>query len=116
MSYGPSAVYTVSMASGLTLSSAITFARAWDSIHFEIPTMTSGTDIYFQVSTDGSNFRRLFHTPTIGNPTPAALYVTSAVTNCGLDLDHRWYPYMKIELSTAMTATPCTFKVIGTSP
>lgn len=115
MSYGPSAVYTVSMASGVTLSSAITFGRAWTQVHIEIPTMTSGTDIYFKVSTDGVNFRRMYHAPTIANAAPGPFYVTSAVTNCIVDIDHRFDPYLKIELSTAMTATPATFKILGFS-
>lgn len=115
MSYGPSAVYTISMASGLTLTSAISFCRAWGQLHIDIPTMNSGTDIYFQGSVDGTNFRRIYHLPTIANAAPGPFYLNSSVTNCQVDLDHRIYPYLKIELSTAMTATPVTFRVLGVS-
>lgn len=113
MGYGAGVVYTVSMASGSTLSSAITFTRAWDSMLLEIPTMTSGTDVYLKGSTDGTTYRRIYHEPTIANAAPGAVYVTSAVTNCIVELTQGYYPYLKVELSTAMTATPATFKVIA---
>ena len=112
MSYGPLLVFTVSMASGATTSSSITLHHGWQMVHVEIPTMTSGTDVYFQGSANGTTFRRIYHAPTIANSNPHAVFVNSAVTNCMVDLDHRGYPYMKVELSTAMTATPATFKLM----
>ena len=107
------AVFTVpTIASGATLSSMITIPIPRNQIQLEIPTMASGTDVYIQASNDGSTFRRVYHGPTISVSNPAALFVNSAVTNCHVDLGVLSNEYIKIELSTAMTATSAQFKIL----
>ena len=106
-------IFTVpTIASGATLSSAITIPLSRNHLHLEIPTMASGTDVYIQGSSNGSTFRRLYHGPTISSANPAAVYLNSAVTNCMVDLDSVACEYIKIELSTAMTATSAQFKIL----
>ena len=105
--------YTCSMASGATLSTAIgPLPGHFERILVEIHTMTSGTDIYFQTSHDGVTYRRLYHTPTLGNSTPGAIFINSGVTNCNLEMDHDGGIYWKVELSTAMTGTTACFNLI----
>jgi len=112
MSFNPHAIFSVTIASGVTLSSAITIPICGNHWQIEIPTMTSGTDIYIKGSSDGTTFRRIYHRPTLATSAVTALLIGSAATNCMVDLDILNYPYVKIELSTAMTATSAAFKVI----
>ena len=105
--------YTCSMPSGATLSTAMgPLPGHFERCAVEVHSMTSGTDIYFQVSNDGVTYRRLYHSPGISNAAPGPVYVTSAVTNCNFELDHDSALYWKIELSTAMTATTACFKMV----
>ena len=112
MSFNPHAVYSVTIASGVTLSSAMTTPICGNHWQLEIPSMTSGTDIYIKASSDGTTFRRIYHRPTLANSAPTPVLIGSAVSNCMVDLDVLNYPYVKIELSTAMTATSAAFKVV----
>lgn len=105
--------YGVTVASGVTLSSGIDLSRAYAKLSLEVPTMASGTDVYLQVSSDNSTFRRLYHAPVAGTTTPPALVIPSSVTNCIVPVSVAGVRYVKIELSTAMTATSAQFNLIA---
>ena len=113
MSYGPASAFEVNIESGATLSTAIDLGQGWDHITVEIPTMASGTDIFFQAANqnDGT-FRRFHHRITNGNDTPGPMSIDSSITNCFVPLEFVQYRYLKIELSTAMTATSATFHLV----
>ena len=103
---------TVSMASGATLSTAIVLPGGFERFVVEIHSMTSGTDVYFQTSSDGTTYRRLYHDPLPANAAPTAIYLNSSITNCHIDVIHAARKYFKVELSTAMTATTACFNLI----
>ncbi len=110
MSYGPRAVYTQNLASGATLSSALDIGRAWGNVYLEVPTMTSGCDVYLQASDSATGtFRRVYtkvNSATVANP----WYVLSSITQCFVDMP-AGFQHIKIEITTAMTATSVNFKV-----
>jgi hypothetical protein len=115
MSYSPASSFETTIASGATLSDAVDLGQGWDHISVEIPTMASGTDIYFQAANENSGngvYRRFHHRITNSNDTPVAMSVDSSITNCFVPLEFVRYRYLKIELSTAMTATSATFHFI----
>jgi hypothetical protein len=109
----PTLAFGATIASGSTASSGIDLGYGWNHIGVMIPSMASGTDVYFKVSDslDGT-YRRVYHHPTISNSNPAAMFVNSAVTNCYVHLEFVNAQYVKVELSTAMTATSAQFKII----
>jgi hypothetical protein len=113
MSYSPVSAFSTTLASGVTLSSQIDLGRGWEHITVEIPTMASGTDVYFQgAGSDGGTYRRIHHRLTNSNDSPGAMNVDSSVTNCFVHLEFVNTKYLKIELSTAMTATSAIFGVV----
>jgi len=101
-------IKTVTISSGVTLSSAITMHGPRSEIGVYIPTMTSGCDVYLQGSTDGTTFKRLRWPAAgdgTGSSTPAARFVDSSITDCLVPFGRPGVNYLKVELSTAMTAT-----------
>lgn len=110
-SWGDVKPFTVSMASDVTLSTLVDLGQGWGHYAIEIPTMASGTDIYIQGAvTDGGTFRRCYVWGAASTPEKN---IASSVTNTFLSLRETKLPrYVKVELSTAMTATPATFKFI----
>ena len=105
MSYGPIQVYTVSIASGVTASSAVDLQKSYARLSVAIPTMTSGTDVYLQgASTLDGTYRRIFHPPTSVSSTVGAQFVSSGVTQCVVPFQHVNSRFIKVELGTAMTA------------
>jgi hypothetical protein len=110
MSYGRRSVFTVNCASGATLTSALDLGSAWQNVYLEVPTMTSGCDIYVKASaTDDGTFRRVYtkvNSATVANP----WYVLSSITQCLVDMP-AGLRHIKIELTTAMTATSVDFNV-----
>jgi len=117
MSYSPASAFEVNIESGATLSTAIDLGQGWNHISVEIPTMASGADIYFQAANQndgGGVFRRFHHRITNSNDTPVPMSIDSSITNCFVPLEFVRYRYLKIELSTAMTATSATFHFVCT--
>jgi hypothetical protein len=109
MAFGRS-VFTVNCASNTTLTSALNLGTGWQNVYLEIPTMTSGCDVYLKAAdaADGT-FRRVYtkvNSATVANP----WYVLSSITNCLVDMP-AGLQHVKVELSTAMTATSVNFKV-----
>lgn len=113
MSYNPVSPFSTTLTSGVTLSDEIDLGRGWPHITVEIPSMASGTDVYFQASrTSSGTYRRINHRLTNTTDNPSAMNVDSSVTNCFVHLEFVNVRYFKIELSTAMTATQATFGVV----
>lgn len=113
MGYKPVSNFSTTLSSGVTLSDEIDLGRGWDLVSVEIPTMTSGTDVYFQAAaTSGGTYRRLHHRLTASDDSPVAMNVNSSITQAIVPLEFVQSRYLKIELSTAMTATSAQFNVI----
>lgn len=113
MGYTPSSKFEVSLASGATLSTFVDLGRGWNHLSVVIPTMTSGTNVFFQGAGDSSDtFRRIYHPIANGDNTPDVMSVDSSVTNCIVPLEFISCRYLKVELGTAMTATAATFHVV----
>jgi hypothetical protein len=105
--------FSVTMASGVTLSDAIDLGRGYTRLSLSIPTMTSGTDIFIKAcETYGGTYKRFRNRISTGTADPAAMYITSSVTQCFVPLEYVNARFIKIELSTAMTATAATFSLI----
>ncbi len=115
MGIGAFKVFTISMASGATTSTqAVDTGRIYDHIALVVPTMTSGTDIYVRASADGVTYNRAYMLDdpvSGGDATPFTMKIGSAITQAYIGMSVR-AQYFKIELSTAMTATPATFKFV----
>jgi hypothetical protein len=114
MGCGAQVVFTTSMASGVSVTSGVDMGHSWHQVWAKIPTMASGSDVYFLGSEDGVTYKRVFHSPTISNAAPGARYVTSAITNCYVPLPDNHMRYIQFQLSTATSDTPYTFKVLCT--
>lgn len=113
MSYGPVQAFSVSMASGVTLSSAINLQKAYNKISVVVPSMTSGTDLYFQGSTSESGtYRRINHSPNSVSSTAGAIFLGSAITNCIVPLGNLHVQYLKVEIASAMTSAGAAFEFI----
>ena len=110
MSYGPRSVFTVNLASNATSTSALDLGRAWQNVYLEIPTMTSGCDVYLKASDSATGtFRRVYskvNSATVANP----WYILSSITQCLVDTPPG-FQHLKVEITTAMTATSVNFKV-----
>lgn len=99
--------FSVSIASGATLSSAVDLGTdSYGALSLCIPTMTSGTDIYLRGSHDGATFRRTY------SEAGSALTYASTVTQANVGVSGFNYRYLKIELSTAMTAASAGFDIV----
>lgn len=107
---------TLNIASNVTLSSAYTLPPGLDFFGIQIPTMTSGTDVYLQGSLDGTTFYRMrwgAKGTGTGTSTPAQQFVNSSITQALVPFDPPSVLQVKIELSTAMTATSCNIAIYG---
>lgn len=111
MSYGPRAVYTVNLASNTTLTAALNLGRAWQNVYLEIPTMTSGCDIYLQAAASATGtFRRVYMKVNSSSVQANAWGIASSVTQCLVDVP-AGFQHIKVEITTAMTATSVNFNV-----
>jgi len=116
MSYKRSMPFVVTMSSGLTLTSEVALPQAYDRVLLGIPTMTSGTDVLIQVAerTSGT-YRNLYHEPVVDSTTPTKVQINSSVTQAYVPLNIAGAEHIKVELSTAMTATSVEFDIVGIS-
>lgn len=113
MAYGPIQVFSVTLASSVTASSAIDLQKSYARISVAIPTMTSGTDVYLQgASTLAGTYRRINHPPNSVSSVVGPQFVSSSVTQAIVPFQHVNTRFIKIELSTAMTAAAATFDVV----
>lgn len=116
MSYKRSMPYTASMASGETLTAEVDLGQAFDKILLGIPTMASGADVLIQMAgTSGGTYRNLYHGAVVDSTTPVLMQINSSITQAYVPVNAIGSQYVKIELSTAMTATSAQFDIVGIS-
>ena len=112
MTIGPVRPYSVTMNSGLTLTSAVDLGGGYNGYMIGVPTMTSGTDIRVKCSqTEDGTYRPLYITPNAGSATPIVFNIPSSVTNCFVPVENT-ARYIKIEFTTATTASSHIFEII----
>jgi hypothetical protein len=115
MSYMPTKVFSVAtMASDVTLSTYVALPYSFHRAYLEVPTMTSGCNVYVQgCATATGTYRRICNAVTaVTGATPVPWNVNSSITQTVVELP-LIMPFMKVELSTAMTATSgVEFKII----
>jgi hypothetical protein len=111
MGYGARSVFTVNCASNTTLTSALDLGRAWRNVYLEVPTMTSGTNVYLKAAdaSDGT-FRRVYLSANSATVQSNLWQVASSITQCLVEAP-AGLRHLKVELTTAMTATSVNFKV-----
>ena len=110
---GKVSVYTATLASGVTLSSAIDLGGSWGKLALSIPSMASGgnTVVYGSDKIDGT-FQPIYLSPTAAPNTPIAISIVSSVSNAIVPIDAVNCQFIQVGVSTAATATQYTFKVI----
>lgn len=106
-------VFTASMASAASVTSAFDLQKAYNKLSVIIPSMASGSDVYILASEElAGTYRRVFHAPTTVSATVGAQFVTSGVTNCIVPFHNVHARYLKVQLSSQTVDTPYTFKII----
>jgi hypothetical protein len=110
---GPVKQFTVGVASGVTASSALDLGGAYGKYILMIPTLTSGTDVRLQVcGTSDGTFLQLYNPNTITpTQTVSVMNFASTVTNAAVPIEIG-AQYVKVEFTTAMTATSAQFRFI----
>ena len=102
-------VFTLSMASATSLSSAmdLDLTPRWATLM--VPTMASGSDvkIYASDSLTGT-YRQMCY---MGSTAPALYSIASTVTNCAVPFP-AYARFIKIQLSSQTSDTPYTFKIV----
>jgi hypothetical protein len=105
-----------SMASGETLTAEVDLKQAFDRVLIGIPTMASGADVLLQCAAKtGDTYRNLYHEPIVSSTTPVKIQVDSSITQAYVPFSVLGAQFIKVELSTAMTATSAQFDIIGIS-
>lgn len=109
--FGPPRIFYVNPASGATLSTGLDLGGSYKAYALEIPTMASGTDIYLQGSVDGgTTYRRIYFKTE--DSSPVVVQFPSSVTNGIYQVDAALPSLVKVEFSTAITATSPTIRLI----
>ena len=112
MTIGPVLPYSVTMNSGLTLTSALDLGGGYNGYLLGIPTMTSATDIRLRCSpTLDGTYRPLYLEPVAGTQTPVVFNANSTVTNCYVPIKTS-ARFIKVEFTTATTASSHVFELI----
>lgn len=112
MGYSPVKVFTVTMTSGTTFSTMIDMGTSYEGYILEVPSMSSGGNIYIQgaEASDGT-FRRVYFKAT--STTAAPVQVLSSVSNALVPIDTRLPQFVRIELSTATADAVYKFRIFG---
>ena len=106
-------VFSVSIASGITLTSAIDLTQGFSEISLHVPTFASGTDLFIQAAiASGATYSRVTF-PSINSATATTndYEIASGVGDRFVPIPTN-YQHLKIELSTQQTDTTSTFNVI----
>lgn len=100
-----SRIYSATVASGATLSSAYVMGSVpFKKVYIEVPTMTSGTDIYIQGSSNGSTFRRVQEYGPVVKSFSASIASMATLTG-SIDLEEGLVnPYLFIPSMTTGTS------------
>lgn len=110
MSHGLYSVFPITMTSGNTLTSNVDLSRAWATVHLYIPTMTSATDIYLKAAySAAANYVRIHEmAANTASVQSNSFTIGSAVSQKMIEVPHG-FQFMKVEFSTATTATSQQF-------
>jgi hypothetical protein len=114
MGWGVHSVFSVSIASAVSQSSAIDLGRSWQNVILGIPSTTSGTDYGVMVSdaSDGT-YRRLNHAPTNSAvATVNPVQIASTVTNAMVPLPATGFRFMKILHTSQTVDSSYAYKII----
>ncbi len=107
------AVYTVSVVSGATLSSALDLGQNWDYAWLAVQSMVSNSQLYIQASDSlAGTYRRVLH-PILNTATiaaPPTFTVASAVTTAMIPIPNG-LRFIKIE-QTATADSGQSYKVL----
>lgn len=110
MGYGPGAVYTVTMASGGTLTSELNLQRTWKKVYLD-PTGAESEVRVQAAATSGGTFRQVYH-PSINSSTVGAnIFKIPSAASGGLIEIPAGLKILKIE-TTATVANGLTFTLI----
>jgi hypothetical protein len=112
MSYGPAKAFTVTVAASALVTTVADLTKAWANITLEVPSMTSGTELFIQGSSDNTTFRRIFHPIGSSVANPTAQQIASSVTNCFVPLVNAAVQYLRVELPSGPTSAAHTFKFV----
>lgn len=112
MTIGPVKVFTKSLASATT---AVTFnvGGGYKAYQVVIPSMASGGDVRFMVSSDeGTTYRTLYHAPTVATAAPTVVNIPSSVSNAVIGVPPLGQ-HFQVYLTSATTSSSYIFSVIG---
>lgn len=102
-------VFTLSMSSGTSFSSAmdLDLTPRWATLI--VPSMASGSDVRIWASDSLSGtYRRMAYMGATG---PALYTIASSVTDCAVPFP-AYARFVKVQLSTATSNTAYTFKIV----
>jgi hypothetical protein len=105
--------FSVDVTSGATLSSSIDLQQGWSEVSLEIPSFSSGSNIYIQAAaTESGTYSRVMF-PPINSATVATndFTIVSGLANRIIPVPTN-YQFIKVELSTHQTDTTSSFNVI----
>ena len=106
--------FLINMASGVTISSYIDIGGSYKNIALKIPSMISTSDVKILTSDSKDGYYAyLYHKPSVNSSTVSwsMVQIPSAVTNALAPLEIS-QQYVKIELTTAPTATSSNFYLV----
>lgn len=108
----PISVFTVSMASGGTLTTYIDLGGSWENCYLQVPSMISNTQHHIQTATDYDQIYRRVKHPAINSLTVGTndFAITSSATNCVIPMPNG-LRFIKIE-TTATVDSGETYKII----
>jgi hypothetical protein len=104
-------VFTVGYSAAASFSSAFTFPDGISKAYLEVPTFSSGTDIYLAGSTDGSTYRRIMQEVPQTSSVQVNTFTIASSASGRLVPVPVAAPYLKVEPTTA-PSTAVNFKII----
>lgn len=110
MGHGLVTVYTKTMSSGGTLTSAYDLGRCFTKIYLEVPTMASG-DLFIHGSSDGTTFRRIMREQLNTTTVHSTFSIGSAITQRMVPVPPG-FRYYKVENTSGATDVVTVFNLI----
>ena len=105
-------VFSTGIASNTTLSSMMDLGGSYRTYGLLVPTMVSGSDIGILTCDEAAGtYRRVFHAPTNASNPAIVINILSSITNCLYQLPPLGQ-YVKIQLTTMVSESTTTFKII----
>lgn len=113
MGHGVANVYVLTMVSGLTRPSGyFDLGRSFQNVYLEVPTFASGANVFIQGSSDGTTFRRIYNSVVNSTSVQAYPWQIGSTVSQGMHPVPPGFRYYKPEVSTALTDTVTTWKMI----